>query len=366
MLSKACVQIYKDDTYCGSGVLVEVDGLYHVISAAHVFKGLATDSFKLSAYCGKSEVYGGIYFSELVGEVGACQEYDLVVISIDPKHKFTDFPIINFCEDISFPEISFVFRGTQKSIALKSHTITPCSLDTVTNDDGVFCLKVPLEAYADMTGNVGADVLRGYSGSGVFIKETNETYLVGIVQNVGKDSFTGVNCRSVKAIKNSFLPSIEISDFHGGNAQLKLNIAEIKRNITQEMIEERRNANNYGDIENLTTKMNAFMEDWLPEDLDGFINDILVWENIEHTKIRNYSAYRDLVENAKAIWASGNKQYQVSSVQKGNERFHKILDELTELLKEELEGTSIKSSSQVIAAGEVARLLANCTLKFKL
>ncbi|BBB29912.1 hypothetical protein [Neptunomonas japonica] len=111
--------------------------------------------------------------------------------------------------------------------------------------------------------------------------------------------------------------------------------------------------------------MDSFIEDWTPEDLDGFISDILVWEDIEHSKIRNHSSYRDLIENAKAIWASGNKKYQVSSIQQGNVRFHKILDELTQLLKEELDGTSIKSSSSVIAAGEVARLLANCTLDLK-
>ncbi len=214
-----------------------------------------------------------------------------------------------------------------------------------------------------MKGNVGASVMNGYSGSGIFIKETDETFLIGISQNIDKDNFTGVNCRSIGILKNYFLPNMEISDFHGGITQLRLNVAEIKANITNAMIELRK-SDGYGDVENLTRKMDAFIENWTSEDLDGFIKDILVWENIERTKIRTHSLYRDRIENAKAIWAAGNKHYQVSSIQQGNQRFHKILDDLTDLLKEELDGTSIKSSSQVIAAGEVARLLADCTLKF--
>ncbi|RBP84311.1 serine protease [Marinomonas rhizomae] len=365
VLPKTSVKIYQSVNYHGSGVLVEADGVFYVFSAAHVICQDLNKPLILDGFYGISEKYGKIEFDNLIGEHKATQEYDIAVIAIDKTHNFPDFPKISFCEDISFPENSYTFRGTQKSPALRAHTVTPCHLDTSINEEGSFCLKVPLEAYADMKGSVGAEVLGGYSGSGIFIKEADNNYLVGIAQNIDKDDFTGVNCRSIKVIKDSFLPNINIADFHGGNAQLKLNIADIRRNVTQGMIDERKKSNDYGDVENLTRKMNSFMKDWTPEDLDGFINDILVWEDIEHSKIRNHSSYRDLIENAKAIWASGNKKYQVSSIQQGNERFHKILDELTDLLKDELDGTSIKSSSSVIAAGEIARLLANCTLDFK-
>ncbi len=365
VLSKTCIQIYKSDEYHGSGVLIEVDSVFYVFSAAHVFTQNISEPLALEGFYGQSETYGKIDFDISIGKPEASQKYDIAIIKIDREQKFSNFPSIRFCEDITFPNTPLIFRGTQKSTALKAHTITPCFLDTDTNNEGMFCLKVPLEAYSDMKGNVGADVLGGYSGSGIFIIQPNEIYLVGIAQNIDKDDFTGVNCRSIRAIKDSFIPTMALSDFHGGNAQLKLNIAEIKRNVTQDMIEERKKVNEYGDVENLTKKMDLFMKDWKPEDLDGFIIDILVWKDIEHTKIRNHSSYRDRIENVKAIWASGNKKYHVSSIQQGNNRFHKILDDLTELLKEELEGTSIKSSSSVIAAGEVARLLANCNLDFK-
>jgi len=365
VLPKTCVQIHQSGSYHGSGVLIETGGLFYVFTAAHVISQDISKPLTLDGFHGVSEKYGKIEFNGLIGEHKATEQYDIAVIAIDQKHQFPDFPKIIFCEDIGFPENSYTFRGTQKSPALQAHTVTPCYLDTPINRESLFCLKVPLEAYTNMKGSVGAEVLGGYSGSGIFIKKTSSIYLVGIVQNIDKDDFTGVNCRSIKTIKDSFLPNIEISGFHGGNAQLKLNIVEIKKNITQSMIDERKKSNDYGDVENLTRKMNSFMEDWTPEDLDKFINDILVWEEIEHSKVRNHSSYRDLIENAKAIWASGNKKYLVSSIQQGNERFHKIQDDLTELLREELEGTSIKSNSSVIAAGEIARLLANCTLDFK-
>jgi hypothetical protein len=365
VLSKTSLKIYHADNYHGSGVLVETGGFFYVFSAAHVINQDINKPLALDGFYGVSDEYGEIEFDMVIGEHKEIEQYDIVVIAIDQKHKFQSFPKISFCEDINFPGNSFAFRGTQKSTALKAHTVAPCHLDTSFNDESLFCLKVPMEYYTDMRGNVGAEVLGGYSGSGIFIRGIDNNYLVGIAQNIDKDDFTGVNCRSIRVIKDLFLPDIEIEDFHGGNPQLKLNIAEIKRNVTQGMIEERKKSNDYGDVENLTKKMNSFMEDWLPEDLDGFISDILVWENIERSKIRNHSSYRDIIDNAKAIWASGNKKYHVSNIQQGNERFHKILDELTALLKEELDGTSIKSSSSVIAAGEIARLLANCTLDFK-
>lgn len=364
VLPKTCVQIYQLDTYHGSGVLIEINNVFYVISAAHVLNYDESKTIDIKNFSGTSEEYGKIEFGVLLGKHEDILKYDIAVIAVDVKHTFPYFPSIKLCEDIGFPGISLVFRGTQKSTALKPHSICPCKIDTCSNNEGIFCIEVPIGAYADMKGNTGASVMNGYSGSGVFIRETDDIYLVGISQNIDKDAFNGVNCRSISILKKYFLPDIEISEFRGGNTQLRLNVAEIKRNITKKMVEERK-ANNYGDIENLTRKMDAFIENWAPEDLDGFVNDILVWENIERTKIRNHSLYRDRIENAKAILASGNKNYQVGSIQQGNERFHKILDEFTKLLQEELDGTSIKSSSSVIAAGEVARLLADCTLNFK-
>lgn len=364
VIQKTCVQIYKDCDYHGSGVLVKVNGVFYVLSAAHVYSQDQNEPIDLKGFYGKSEKYDHIDFKELIGDSSVHFKHDVAVVSVQENGSFHDFPDIDFCTDLDFPENSFVFRGTQKSSELKPHSVNPCYLDTPANCDQLFCLKVPLECYSDTIGNVGAEVLRGYSGSGVFVKDACRNYLVGIVLNVDKDDFVGVNCRSVQVIKDCFLPNLAISEFHGGNAQLKLNVAQIKREITKELIEERKN-NAYGDVENLTRKMDFFLKDWKPEDLDRFISDILTWENIEHKKIRNYSVYRDCIDNAKAIWEAGNKQYLVNDAQQGNERFHKIRDELVEILKEELDGTTIKTSSNVIAAGEVARLLANCDLDFK-
>ena len=365
LLRKVSIQIYKKDNYRGSGALIETNGKFYVITATHVISDSESEPLDLNDFFGKSEEYEQIRFGSLIGEFEKSLKFDISVIEIVNENKFHDFPKISFCNDISFPENQFMFRGTQKSIALKPHTIIPCSLDSDINGEESFCLKVPLQAYTDMKGSVGAEVLSGYSGSGVFIRHAKKNYFTGTAQDIDKDDFTGVNCRSINVVKNHFLESIEIEDFEGGIKQLKINIAEIKKNITEEMIEERKKKNDYGDVENITGKMDAFIQDWSAEDLDGFINDILVWEEIEHNRIRNHSTYRDLIDNAKAIWASGNKKYQVSSVSQGNERFHKILDDLRDILKDELENTSLRSSSSVIAAGEVARLLANCNLDFK-
>ena len=356
--------MYQGDTYQGSAVMVEIEQHYYIISAAHVFYNDFNKVLSIMKFHGISEEYGELKFKMPLGTSDQHEEHDIIVIPVDTLVEFSGFPKIQFCEDISFPGLSFVFRGTAKSPAKKPHSVGPCQVDTSINENGIFCLEIPLGSYADTTGNVGAQVLDGYSGSGIFIKEVNDIFLVGIVQKVEKDSFTGVNCRSINIVKKAFIRSLDISDFHGGNTQLKLNVAEIRRKVTRTMIEERK-VNKYGDVENITRKMDAFLDDWTNEDLDKFISDIITWEYIEHTKIRNNSRYRNLIENAKAILASGNKKYKVQTVQQGNERFHQIVDEFTELLKSELEGTPIRTSSPVFAAGEIARLLANCTLDFK-
>lgn len=365
VLPKICIQIYNSSDYCGSGVLVKLNGQFYVFSAAHVFTDNPKKSIAIQGFHGVSEEYGKIEFSELKGGIEPIQKYDIVVALVKNEGGFLNFPCIKFCQDITFPDISLIFRGTQRSVALKPHSVTPCTIDTPVNNESLFCIKVPLESYANMKGDVGAEVMSGYSGSGIFIRGVDDIYLVGITLNVDDDDFTGVNCRSIQAVKELFIPDMELSDFHGGNKPLKINVANIRKEVTKEMILNRK-SESYGDVENITRKMNAFIENWTTEDLDEFVEDILVWENIENSKIRNNSTFREPIENAKSSWRAGHRKYQVSSISKGNERFHKLLDDLTDLLKEELEGTPYKSNSSVIAAGEVARLLANCNLRFDL
>src|SRR5688572_25550347 len=115
VLPKTCVQIYQADDYHGSGVLVEISGFFYVISAAHVFNYDANKITIITNFYGISEEYGKIEFHALIGKQEEILKYDIVVISINVKHSFRDFPSIKFCEDIKFPGISLIFRGTQKS-----------------------------------------------------------------------------------------------------------------------------------------------------------------------------------------------------------------------------------------------------------
>ncbi len=179
------------------------------------------------------------------------------------------------------------------------------------------------------------------------------------------DNFSGVNCISIKAFKDDFFPDMVLADFHGGNEQFKLNIAELKREITQQLIDQRK-GDNYGDVENLTRKMDVFLGDWEPSELDSFIEDILIWEGIEHKRIRNHSEYRSLIDDAKITLASGNKHFRVADIQQGNERFHKIREDFVDIVNQQFEGTPLQKYSPTIAAGEIARLLANCKLNFKM
>jgi len=367
-LPRTTIKISREPNYLGSGVLIRINNMYYVLTAAHVIYGddfCDIDHANPSDFVYDSECYGILDYKETIGSKKIHRKNDLLVIRVESNTILTGYPEIKFCDDVSFPKASFIFRGTAKSVSGQIYSINPCYVNSLPDEKNRFCLAVPLDSYSDTKGETGAEVLQGYSGSGLFAKDSGEFLLVGVVLSVSDDNFSGVNCISITALKEDFFPELVLADFHGGNKQFKLNIAELKREITQQLIDQRK-GDSYGDVENLTRKMDVFIEGWEPSELDEFIGDILLWDNIEHKRIRNNSEYRDLIDEAKIILASGNKYFRVADIQQGNEKFHKIQEKFVEIVNQQLEGTPLQKYSPTIAAGEIARLLANCKLNFKM
>jgi hypothetical protein len=367
VLPKTNISISNEHSHIGGGVLVKVNKSYFILTAAHVIFGDNCCNFQNSnpeelKYI--SETYGELQYKEYVGQEESIKNHDIVAIHITPSKDMQDFPEVKFCQDTDFPDLEFIFKGRSKSPSGKSYSILPCTKNSEENSD--IHIKIPPESYTNFEGETGAEILQGYSGSGVFINnpKEDEIYLIAVVLSVSDDNFTGVNCAGISKFKDNIINEMVISDFFGGNKLLNLNIKDIRRSITTEIINERK-TNKYGDVENLTRKMDVFLEDWQPEDLDQFIHDILIWEKIEHSKIRNNSSYKELIDESKAILSSGNKSYQVKNTQEGNDRFHKIQEDFISIVREQLDGTPLQKSSRTIATGEIARLLANCKLDFR-
>jgi len=209
--------------------------------------------------------------------------------------------------------------------------------------------------------------LQGFSGSGVFIHDDKpeSIYLTSIVSSVSPDNFNGVNCSCISMFQKHLIPSINLVEYFGGNRVFKLQIAEYRKEITQDMIQAIK-LHDYGVVENLTKKMNVFHDGWTNEDLDGFIQDMLLWDNIYDKKIKHNKEINELIEDCKISLACGNNYHHVSSYQQGNERFHKIREEFLELVKEHTNNTPLSKHARLIAMGEIAKLLAICKLRFEL
>ncbi|EHJ03307.1 hypothetical protein [Marinobacter manganoxydans] len=365
LLPKTTVKIRRSDKFLGSGVLVTVDGRFYVITALHVVAdqdGCSVTGAKLLELIYESEVYGDLKFVGLVGSPDAQEKYDIVAIEVGSE-KISDFPNTRFCSDVSFPDVQFIVRGTAKSETLSPHSIPRCEIDTIIENEKKFHLRIPSDDYSTAQGESGAEVLQGYSGSGVFFKDSEEFWLAGIVLSVENNNFNGLVCRSVSALEGYFFDCMELDDYHGGNKNTRVSVSELRASITEQLIEERKNKG-YGDVENLVRKMEAFLPGWTTEDLDQFIVDILLWERLDRKYIRTNEQYRSLVEDAKVYIASGNKKFSVGTPHQGNIKFHKIQEEFMGHLNELLDGSPLKMNSRIIVSGELAKMLANCSLDF--
>ncbi len=365
LLPKTTVKISSQYKFLGSGVLVSVDGRFYVITALHVVADqdgcLVTDG-ELLELTYESEVYGDLKFVGVVGSPDAQEQYDIIAIEVGSE-TISDFPNTRFCGDVSYPGVEFIVRGTAKSETLSSHSIPKCEIDTIVENEKKFHLRIPADDYSTAQGESGAEVLQGYSGSGVFFKDSEEFWLAGIVLSVENNNFNGVVCRSVSVLKGDFFDCMKLDDYHGGNKNTRVSVSELRADITEQLIEERKNKG-YGDVENLVRKMEAFLPGWATEDLDQFIVDILLWERLDRKYIRTNEQYRGLVEDAKVYIASGNKKFSVETPDQGNKKFHKIQEEFIDHLNELLDGSPLKVNSRIIVSGELAKMLANCSLDF--
>ena len=210
------VQISQTSNYMGSAVLVKVDDIFYVLTAAHVLFGkeCADYSEGLSAsLIYESETLGELKFVKELGDIGIFKAHDILAIEVEGNINNESFPEVLFTSDTDFPELEFLFRGRAKSTSKEFHTIEPCKKNGTSHSN--IHLKIPVEDYTDFKGDVGAEVLQGFSGSGVFIhdNESNDAYLTSIVKSVSQDNFTGVNCACISLIKEHLVPSIKLVNF---------------------------------------------------------------------------------------------------------------------------------------------------------
>ncbi|MDK9763404.1 hypothetical protein KI743_15480 [Vibrio sp. D420a] len=229
----------------GSAVLVKIESVFYVLSAAHVPFGEGCEEYSeglSSTLTYKSEKIGNLRFIRELGNLDIYRSHDIFAIEVSINSD--DFPDMKFTSDTDNPALEFVFRGRTKVQSGKVYSVKPCYKNGVSGDD--IHIEIPEKSYTDFQGEAGAEILQGLSGSGVFIhdNDSKEAFLTSIVKSVSEDNFVGVNCTCISVFKKHLIHDIELVEYnHQENRKdelvdhaTKVDIEELTRSISKNLI----------------------------------------------------------------------------------------------------------------------------------
>ena len=249
-LPNATVQISKESNYLGSAVLVKVKNTFYVLTSAHVSFGERCEQYSedlSSSLTYESEKFGNLTFIRELGNIEIFKDHDILAIEVSVNSD--DFPEIFFTSNTNEPALEFIFRGRSKFQSDKMYSVKPCSKNGTAGAD--IHIEIPVEVYTDFKGEVGAEILQGLSGSGVFIhnNDSSEAFLTSIVKSVSEDNFVGVNCTCISLFKKYLIPEINLIDYKhrrsekSTSSQSKLiesatqiDVEELTRSISKNLI----------------------------------------------------------------------------------------------------------------------------------
>ncbi len=363
ILEKLAVTLDSDDVYLGSGTLVRVNGVFYILTARHCVFDDDENELCTSKIIVKSEHYGEIKLDILTVKR---PELDAVLLKVSDYVELKDYPEILYTDDITFPSLQFCFRGKPKSVSGKLNTVYNCSINGRDKINSVIDVEIPIQYYTDHKGGTGAEVLDGYSGSGLVIANHKQLYYCAIVCSVSDDNFCGVECISISDIAaSSGLPFDIIKDLPCTSEIVQMDVKRLRKEITEQIINSADDTNNIA-VKNLKRKMDLFLPGWGKEDLEQFLSDMLTWDILYKDKVRGNAVFKNLIDESKDALSAGNKKYIVNSSSEGNRSFHNIKSEFRDIVSSFLEEhTMWKKYVTTVSNGEVAKYLANCNLDFR-
>ncbi len=277
-LPNTTVQISNESTYLGSAVLVKVENVFYVLTAAHVPFGKGCNQYSeglSSTLTYKSESIGELTFVRELGDLNIYKIHDIFAVEVVVNCE--NFPGILFTNDTNSPKLQFIFRGRAKSESGKIYSVKPCNKNGTTGAD--IHIEIPVNGYTDFEGEAGAEVLQGLSGSGVFIHDddSSDAFLTSIVKSVSKDSFVGINSICISLFKAYLIPELSLVDYEQRSIDQLINNKNYLPSIS-----------NTSDIEALTRSITQnLISNILPSALPGS-SDLVV------SRISNFCSIQDV------------------------------------------------------------------------
>jgi len=359
---------HKDRGHEGSGVLFRHGELLYVLTASHVVHGTNCEHYEpsnINSFKIVSERFGELTLKKEILNEKYQRQYDISVFEVEVSEgNLESIPHVNLSDESDFPGVKLAFRGKSNAPSKKAYTIRECDVDSKTG--GIITVGFPARFYTDYKGATGAELLQGYSGSGVFVVGQNitEIYLVGVVTSVDDDDYSGVSCCCISRVQCFMPDGFELSPFKERNKVLETSIRDIRKQVTQNVIEERKASDNVS-VTRLNDKMNVFLGSWELEELDQYIEDMVTWENLYYNNVKNDEDIKLVIDNSRKELSSGSKKFRVKSTLDAHNKYRDIEREFKEIVDMHLEEfPQWRKYKRTIVNGEIAKMLAQCKLDF--
>lgn len=98
----------KEGRHLGSGCLVVISNKFYVMTAAHCVFPSNQEQFDTSTIEIVSQYYGRFNLCEQKIDKPLI---DAVLLEVEKRVTFDEFPVVNYTTDVSFPNLQFCFRG---------------------------------------------------------------------------------------------------------------------------------------------------------------------------------------------------------------------------------------------------------------
>ncbi|WP_076417957.1 hypothetical protein [Colwellia sp. UCD-KL20] len=363
VLEKIAIAIEtKKGVPLGSGTLIKIEGDFYIITATHCVFDEKQNEFNTDTVVIHNQEYG-----EFTLEKAVVQKpfIDAILLRVIKEKEFINYPEIHYTSDYLFPSLEFCFRGKAKSRSGKLYTVYNCSINGKDEQD-LINVSIPPEFYTNHKGETGAEVLDGFSGSGLIIQNHKRLYYCGMVCSVSDDNFCGVDCISISTIAdNNIIDFPLLKDLPDTSEIVEFDVKNLRKEITKEIIKSAEDSDNIA-VKNLKRKMDLFLPDWDQDDLESFVSDMLTWDVLYKEKVKGNPIFKDLIDESKDVLSAGSKKYVVESSREGNRYFHDVKKEFKDIVASFLDEHPMwKRYISTVSNGEIAKYLANCNLDFK-
>lgn len=171
------IELKLDDKgYVGTGIIIQSDEEYYVLTVEHVIFGHENE---LSPKVEDLTIY--LHDDRLIRPIQIKQYNNLVLIKVDG----IDFnlPDVQYLEKALY-DVNYHLRGYPKALrGGESFPFNEVKCSDINADRQTFMMTIQ-NMNGDSSGDDTINKIRGLSGSGVFFEELGKLYLVGIVNNL--------------------------------------------------------------------------------------------------------------------------------------------------------------------------------------